>query len=242
MEEILASIRRIIEDNESAHEAEAGAPAPQTANDEAGSAGGAQAEMESFRSEFGTDEGSGNASADRTVVTGKAFANASPRGPSAAAAETEQEGDDDALAGMTAASSWPDAPTPDAPTSAEAPGESGDAPEGANDPASATHSAAATEDGALSGAAAAGTNGATPPPADIESRPAIISEVAERKVAAAFEELNDAFEASRRKSFDEMAEEMLRPMLQDWLDNNLPTLVEKLVREEIERVARGESR
>ena len=40
-------------------------------------------------------------------------------------------------------------------------------------------------------------------------------------------------------SFDEMAEEMLRPMLQDWLDNNLPTLVEKLVREEIERVARG---
>ncbi|MBZ9917266.1 DUF2497 domain-containing protein, partial [Mesorhizobium sp. BR1-1-7] len=29
------------------------------------------------------------------------------------------------------------------------------------------------------------------------------------------------------------------PMLQDWLDNNLPTLVERLVREEIERVARG---
>ena len=28
-------------------------------------------------------------------------------------------------------------------------------------------------------------------------------------------------------------------MLQDWLDNNLPTLVERLVREEIERVARG---
>jgi hypothetical protein len=36
-----------------------------------------------------------------------------------------------------------------------------------------------------------------------------------------------------------MAEDMLRPMLQDWLDNNLPTLVERLVREEIERVARG---
>ncbi|TJV50334.1 MAG: DUF2497 domain-containing protein, partial [Mesorhizobium sp.] len=42
-----------------------------------------------------------------------------------------------------------------------------------------------------------------------------------------------------KKTFDEMAEEMLRPMLQDWLDNNLPTLVERLVREEIERVARG---
>jgi cell pole-organizing protein PopZ len=36
-----------------------------------------------------------------------------------------------------------------------------------------------------------------------------------------------------------MAEQMLRPMLQEWLDNNLPVLVERLVREEIERVARG---
>ncbi|MBI1620449.1 PopZ family protein [Aquamicrobium zhengzhouense] len=73
----------------------------------------------------------------------------------------------------------------------------------------------------------------------IEARPALISGATERQVAAAFGELSEAFAASRRRSFDEMAEEMLRPMLQDWLDNNLPTLVEKLVREEIERVARG---
>jgi cell pole-organizing protein PopZ len=31
---------------------------------------------------------------------------------------------------------------------------------------------------------------------------------------------------------------MLRPMLKDWLDENLPPLVERLVREEIERVSR----
>ncbi|RST83475.1 DUF2497 domain-containing protein [Aquibium carbonis] len=67
----------------------------------------------------------------------------------------------------------------------------------------------------------------------------LISERTGRQVAAAFGELSEAFEASRRKSFDELATEMMRPMLQDWLDNNLPTLVEKLVREEIERVARG---
>ncbi len=73
-------------------------------------------------------------------------------------------------------------------------------------------------------------------PAD---RTALISERTGRQVAAAFGELSEAFEASRRKSFDEIASEMIRPMLQDWLDNNLPTLVEKLVREEIERVARG---
>jgi cell pole-organizing protein PopZ len=75
-----------------------------------------------------------------------------------------------------------------------------------------------------------------------ESRPAlaaIMSDRAGRQVSAAFGELSDVFAASRKKSFDEMAEEMMRPMLQDWLDNNLPLLVERLVREEIERVARG---
>ncbi|MER9656111.1 PopZ family protein [Mesorhizobium sp. M0152] len=70
-------------------------------------------------------------------------------------------------------------------------------------------------------------------------RPAILSEHTGRQVAAAFGELSDAFASRGKKTFDEMAEEMLRPMLQDWLDNNLPTLVERLVREEIERVARG---
>jgi len=74
------------------------------------------------------------------------------------------------------------------------------------------------------------------------SRVGILSDAASRQVAASFGELSDAFSASRRRSFDEIAEEMLRPMLQDWLDNNLPTLVERLVREEIERVARGGSR
>ncbi|MBX3529677.1 MAG: DUF2497 domain-containing protein [Rhizobiaceae bacterium] len=71
------------------------------------------------------------------------------------------------------------------------------------------------------------------------ARPSIISDHAGRQVAAAFGELSDAFAASRKRSFDEIAEDMMRPMLQDWLDNNLPLLVERLVREEIERVARG---
>jgi cell pole-organizing protein PopZ len=33
--------------------------------------------------------------------------------------------------------------------------------------------------------------------------------------------------------------EMLRPMLHDWLEDNLPSLVERLVSEEIQRVSRG---
>ncbi|RYE51721.1 MAG: DUF2497 domain-containing protein, partial [Rhizobiaceae bacterium] len=47
---------------------------------------------------------------------------------------------------------------------------------------------------------------------------------------------------AERRSYDDIAAELLRPMLQEWLDENLPTLVERLVREEIERVARGNRR
>jgi uncharacterized protein len=71
------------------------------------------------------------------------------------------------------------------------------------------------------------------------ARTAILSEQAERKIAASFGELSEAFAARSQKTFDDMAQEMLQPMLRDWLDNNLPVLVERLVREEIERVARG---
>ena len=72
-----------------------------------------------------------------------------------------------------------------------------------------------------------------------QARTAFLSEQAERKIQASFGELSEAFAARSQKTFDDMAEEMLQPMLRDWLDNNLPVLVERLVREEIERVARG---
>ncbi len=71
-----------------------------------------------------------------------------------------------------------------------------------------------------------------------ELRP-IISESASRQVAKSFEHLSVALSEERNTSVAQMTEEMVRPMLQDWLDNNLPTLVERLVREEIERVSRG---
>jgi cell pole-organizing protein PopZ len=35
-----------------------------------------------------------------------------------------------------------------------------------------------------------------------------------------------------------LVRDMLRPMLRDWMDRNLPTLVERLVEQEIERLAR----
>jgi cell pole-organizing protein PopZ len=78
------------------------------------------------------------------------------------------------------------------------------------------------------------------PVAKMQPAAHMLSQIAERQVAAAFQDLNHAVRAEPRRSFDDIAAELLRPMLQDWLDNNLPTLVERLVREEIERVVRGE--
>ncbi|GMB83627.1 PopZ family protein [Shinella zoogloeoides] len=71
---------------------------------------------------------------------------------------------------------------------------------------------------------------------------ALVSPAVGERVAQSFGALAEALDAGPRRSFDEIAEEMLRPMLQEWLDDNLPTLVERLVREEIERVARGPRR
>ncbi len=71
---------------------------------------------------------------------------------------------------------------------------------------------------------------------------ALVSPDVGARVAQSFGALAEALDAGPRRSFDEIAEDMLRPMLRAWLDDNLPTLVERLVREEIERVARGPRR
>ncbi|TCL67269.1 DUF2497 domain-containing protein [Rhizobium sp. BK251] len=75
-----------------------------------------------------------------------------------------------------------------------------------------------------------------------EAQQPLLSVAAGEQVARSFGELVAAIDGTERRSLDEIAQEMLRPMLQDWLDDNLPTLVERLVREEIERVARGPRR
>lgn len=41
------------------------------------------------------------------------------------------------------------------------------------------------------------------------------------------------------RSLEDVVAELLRPMLRDWMDHHLPSIVEKLVKAEIERVSRG---
>lgn len=82
----------------------------------------------------------------------------------------------------------------------------------------------------------------TQPIASEPAAPSLISANAGQQVARSFQDLAVAIDQAERRSYDEIAAELLRPMLQEWLDENLPTLVERLVREEIERVARGNRR
>jgi uncharacterized protein len=67
----------------------------------------------------------------------------------------------------------------------------------------------------------------------------LLSPTTEEAVASAFHALSENLAARRAEVADGMIRELLRPMLKAWLDENLPGIVEPLVRAEIERVARG---
>ena len=78
-----------------------------------------------------------------------------------------------------------------------------------------------------------------PRAAPTPSPEAILSPATAAAVDSAFNALAQTVLVQNAKTLEDLVKEMLRPMLQHWLDNNLPTLVERLVRQEIERVARG---
>ena len=69
---------------------------------------------------------------------------------------------------------------------------------------------------------------------------ALMSPQAAYATQASFQALADTLLARMggERQLQEMAQELLRPMLKHWLDDNLPPLVERIVRDEIERVAR----
>lgn len=58
-------------------------------------------------------------------------------------------------------------------------------------------------------------------------------------VLSAFETLAATVVLENTPMLERVMRDLLRPMLKTWLDDNLPALVERLVRSEIERVARG---
>lgn len=67
----------------------------------------------------------------------------------------------------------------------------------------------------------------------------LVSPATDAAVSSAFSALVASRFLQSNDVLGEMVRDMIRPMLKTWLDDNLPILVERLVRAEIERVARG---
>ena len=84
-----------------------------------------------------------------------------------------------------------------------------------------------------------GTDQSDNPALRPEPETGLLSQEANKAISSSFAALSTIQSAMDKSSMDDMVTQLLRPMLKSWLDHNLPALVEKLVRAEIERVARG---
>ena len=70
-------------------------------------------------------------------------------------------------------------------------------------------------------------------------RTRLVSPATDASVASSFQSLATSMFLRDSDLIARTAREMLQPMLKAWLDDNLPVMVERLVRAEIARVARG---
>lgn len=77
-----------------------------------------------------------------------------------------------------------------------------------------------------------------PAPQPQPRRKDLLAPEVDAAVAAAFGTLGDLVVPAHERTLEGLVKEMLRPMLKTWLDDNLPRLVEDLVRQEIERISR----
>jgi uncharacterized protein len=199
MEEILASIRRIIAEDDS----EKSAPRPVEAAgvepnpDAAASSLGATRAMEDsyspppelLASSFSALSGTANAARSSTILD---LAEPMALSASRSAAPTVDSSP---------------APVPPAPTDHAV----------ANEAMSATQSGGAHD----------------------EARGGLMSGATSAAVDSAFNALAQTVLVHNARTLEDLVREMLRPMLKVWLDDNLPGMVERLVRAEIERVSRG---
>jgi cell pole-organizing protein PopZ len=88
-----------------------------------------------------------------------------------------------------------------------------------------------------------------PPPPPPKPAPAardddrLVSEPSASAAAASFSQLSEAIAMPPAgRTLEDVVRELLRPLLKDWLDTNLPRIVEAKVAEEVERIARSRVR
>ena len=87
-------------------------------------------------------------------------------------------------------------------------------------------------------AKASTVNGMDHAPQELPERP-LLSSRTTAAVDTAFNSLTHTVLMQNPRTLEDLVREMLKPILKAWLDDNLPNIVERLVRAEIERVSRG---
>ncbi len=78
-----------------------------------------------------------------------------------------------------------------------------------------------------------------PPPQSSGIDRMLLSAHTSAAVDSAFNALAQTVLVQNARTLEDLVREMLRPLLKSWLDDNLPGMVERIVKAEIERVSRG---
>jgi hypothetical protein len=77
-----------------------------------------------------------------------------------------------------------------------------------------------------------------PSPLPLEAADALVGDETRQQAASSLTSLSAAIAEHRPGlTVEQLAEDLLRPMLREWLDANLPDMVERLVQKEIQRMA-----
>lgn len=244
MEEILASIRRIIADDE------AKPPPADAAKPEKAAAPAAPTKPQAINDIPPSKVAPTKPAAEKPTPPPAAKSAPPPPAP-AADASNNQDDIDALLAGLDAATPAPEdrAPEPEPepePDVLELTDDMAMDPTPAP-PAPSFHKVEPRDD--LEFAESPPPRPMPPPPAsyaplDFDAPPLppqqpILAQSTVSAVESAFNSLAHTVLSSNARTLEDLVKEMLRPMLKSWLDDNLPGLVERIVKAEIERVSRG---
>lgn len=225
MEEILASIRRIIADDEGG-KPKAPEPAPVAAPKVAvaPAAGNSQDDIDAMLANYDS-------------APKKAEKPEPPKRPAAAPADVL-----DLTEAMTAAAAPPPpaAPLPAVPPAPPKAGSNFRTIDASSDVVFAERTAETpAAEPAVRPAAEEPRRPAPPATPSLPLDRSLLSNAAASAVDSAFNSLAHTVLGNNARTLEDLVKEMLRPMLKAWLDDNLPGLVERIVRAEIERVSRG---
>jgi hypothetical protein len=255
MEEILASIRRIIADDEAkpaaAEKSATPAPPPKPESPKAAVAKPAQPPAAPPQAKAPVMS---NIPPSAIPAAQAAAAKAAPPKPApppmpAPAASNSQDDIDAMLAGLDAATDEPEVRAPPPPPALK-PEPEPDVFDLTDDmavamaapPKNSFRTVAPENDLEFAEARAAPKPRQQPayePPPFESSGPPILSHSTVSAVESAFHSLANTVLSNNARTLEDLVKEMLRPMLKSWLDDNLPGLVERIVKQEIERVSRG---